>query len=236
MKNLLLADVHSNIEALTSVLDHAGNVGYDRILVCGDIVGYNANQKEVIDVLRDEKAICIRGNHDRESVTGIADGFNGAAKKAANWTYHQLKGTPYMEWLEKLPQGPFEIEHDVFLCHGSPRNEDEYMNTARSTCLLSDHQRIVFFGHTHYPSLFGPTEMKPEDGTEIYLRNEQWMINPGSTGQPRDGDPRTCYAIWDSKWNTVKFARIPYDVKTTQRKIREAGLPKWLADRLAGDQ
>jgi len=234
MKYLVVSDIHSNLEAMQAVLKHARNVGYDQMLCAGDIVGYNANPMEVIDILIDEKAICIRGNHDREVARGVyPDGFNGPAAQAVLWTQANL-WTSYRSWLSLLPQGPSEFD-GFRLVHGSPRDEDEYVHGPSKRWLPhpagDSSPLIIFFGHTHCPVAFNGSGLCQTTGA-VQLGREDWMINPGSVGQPRDGDPRTSFVIWDQSRETAEFYRIPYNFQLTQKKILAAGLPRSLATRL----
>jgi len=232
MRYLVLADVHSNLEALEAVLKHAPS--HDRILVCGDIVGYNANPNEVIQILKDRNAIAVRGNHDRVALNGDGKGFNWYARAAILWTSEVLT-TESRAWLSTLLRGPVEVSPSIQLVHGSIAGEDHYVfsETDGRLDLFLSKKKFTFYGHTHYPVMI--TELasyQPEDNF-MDLWNDKWLINPGSVGQPRDGDTRTAFAIFDTKGPRVKFFRVNYDYKAAQRKIIEAGLPKFLASRLA---
>jgi len=244
---LILSDIHSNLDALEAVL--AAAPAYDAVANLGDIVGYGACPNEVIDRSRDLGKIFVRGNHDK-ACAGIADvrSFNYVAAAAVVWTHHAL--TPQnLEWLKALPQGPFLLDPltDAQVVHGSPRDEDEYL-------LVSDHAAdsadaaqvpLTFFGHTHMQGGFLITTHQEITYRPQYQhgdRNEQWempldrngkyLINPGSVGQPRDGDWRAAFAVFDSDARKVEFSRIVYDVAKAQQRIRDAQLPERLAERL----
>jgi diadenosine tetraphosphatase ApaH/serine/threonine PP2A family protein phosphatase len=244
---LILSDIHSNIDALEAVLDAAPD--HDVVANLGDIVGYGACPNEVIDRSRELGHIFVRGNHDK-ACAGLADvrTFNHVAAAAVVWTNHIL--TPEnLEWLKALPQGPLPLEPltDVQVVHGSPRDEDEYL-------LVSDHAvdsaygseiPLTFFGHTHMQGgflvtnhqevTFRPTyEDENENETwELELdRPGKYLINPGSIGQPRDGDWRAGFATFDSDSKKVLFHRVVYDVAKAQKRIRDASLPERLAERL----
>ena len=248
MRFLILSDIHANLEALEACLEAAP--GFDGVANLGDIVGYGASPNEVIERTRQLGSIVIRGNHDK-ACAGMMDvrGFNHIAAAAVVWTHHAL--TPdNLQWLKQLPQGPLTLAplSDVQIAHGSPRDEDEYL-------LISDHAAesasitpvpVTFFGHTHMQGGFAidhdqEKTFRPNfDNREGLLSFElplngeaKFLINPGSVGQPRDGDPRAACAIYDSEKRSVTFLRVPYDVAQAQKRIREAGLPERLADRLS---
>lgn len=244
---LLLSDIHSNLDALEACVAAAGS--YDSVANLGDIVGYGACPNEVIERSRQLGDVFVRGNHDK-ACAGLMDvrGFNYIAAAAVVWTHHEL--TPEnLQWLKALPQGPLPLAplSDVQVAHGSPRDEDEYL-------LVSDHAavsalntefEITFFGHTHMQGGFvvgdsQETTFRPEfdEGDlakfEFALnRHGKYLINPGSVGQPRDGDPRAAFAVYDSDARKVEFYRVKYNIEQAQQRIRAAGLPDRLADRLS---
>jgi diadenosine tetraphosphatase ApaH/serine/threonine PP2A family protein phosphatase len=246
---LLLSDIHSNLEALEACL--AAAPGCDLVVNLGDTVGYGANPNEVIERCRSLGKHFVRGNHDKASA-GLMDlkDFNPLAGLAAIWTRDHL--TPgNLEWLRALPQGPIEVEGlpEAQFVHGSPIDEDEYVVTARDALepLLVSSVPLTFFGHSHVQGAFSSN---PQDGgalrpayrtvgqSEIAQwpplnRKSQYLINPGSVGQPRDGDWRAAFAIFDSDAYTVTFHRVPYDLKSAQDRILAAKLPARLASRLA---
>lgn len=248
MRILLLSDIHSNLEALEACLAAAPE--HNLVVNLGDIVGYGANPNEVIDRCRGLGKYFVRGNHDKASA-GLMDlkDFNPIAGLAAIWTRDHL--TPEnLEWLKGLPQGPIEVEGlpQAQFVHGSPIDEDEYVVTPRDALepLLVASVPLTFFGHSHVQGAFSSN---PADGgalRPIYRtvgqnevaewplqRNNQYLVNPGSVGQPRDGDWRAAFAVFDSDAYTVSFHRVPYDLKTAQDRIIAAKLPPRLASRLA---
>ena len=244
MRYLVLTDIHANLEALDSCLADARAREYDQTLVLGDLVGYGADPNRVIERVQALKPIAIvRGNHDKVAC-GLeqAEGFNSVAKSAARWTLDVL--TPrYRDWLAALPEGPTIVDDLVEICHGSPFDEDAYifdeLDAVRALKVSS--RPVCLFGHTHYPVTFelsadafdsvGPTSAAE---TQVQLREgSKYLINPGSVGQPRDGDPRAAYAIVDTIARRVELFRAPYALDETQSKIVEAGLPEVLAQRLA---
>lgn len=246
MRYLIIADMHGNWDALVAVLEDAQNRGFDEALVLGDLVGYGATPNEIIEELGrlESPYRAIRGNHDKV-VAGIDSGlnFNPTALLAARWTTDQLtEGN--LGFIRDLPQGPVRIEDDLSICHGSVLDEDEYLLAAMDAAesLHSTEDRVIFFGHTHIPSKFayreeeGQMDVAVLEGDEVILQLEEgtrYMLNPGSVGQPRDRDPRAGYMIYDTDAQRVTLHRLEYPVEQAQERIRVAGLPDVLADRLA---
>jgi predicted phosphodiesterase len=245
---LLLSDIHSNLEALEACLAFAPN--HDLVVNLGDIVGYGANPNEVIGRSRQLGKHFVRGNHDK-AAAGLIDlkEFNPVAGFAALWT-RQHVSAENLEWLGELPQGPIEIGdvQEAQFVHGSPLDEDDYLVTARDAIepFLMTSIALTFFGHSHVQGAFSsnPTDggaMRPAYRTankaEVYKwplkRGMQYLINPGSVGQPRDGDWRAAFAVFDTGEYSVSFYRTPYDVEQAQERILAADLPARLATRLA---
>lgn len=242
MKILVLSDLHANWWALQSVLkDAAGQ--YDRIVCCGDLVGYNPRPGDVLNWVRQNCEAVIRGNHDKV-VAGLEDldWFNDVAQAAAVWTTAQLDEEE-LSYLRNLAQGPLPVQ-PFQVCHGSPRDEDEYVLSARdaATSLHTVQTPLTFFGHTHVQGGFFLQRGKPgsmpqvgksENERVIELESDvSYLINPGSVGQPRDNDPRAAYLIYNIEERTVAFRRTEYPVEETAQEIKEAGLPDVLAYRL----
>ena len=243
MRYLVLSDIHANLEALEAVLATASPGSYDRVLVLGDLVGYGADPNAVVDRVRalDPLAV-IRGNHDK-AACGLDDGssFNQIARFAAAWTGDAL--TPEnRRYLYDLPAGPVLIDDVTEICHGSPFDEDHYIfdgNDARRA-LDASTRPLCLFGHTHLPVVFFEEAGQlggeiPDDARhDVPLRaGARFLVNVGSVGQPRDGDPRAGYATYDSSNRSLALFRISYPVEVAQRKILAAGLPQTLANRLA---
>jgi predicted phosphodiesterase len=245
---LLLSDVHSNLEALEACL--AAAPAYDLAVNLGDIVGYGANPNEVIARAREIGTVFVRGNHDK-AVAGLMglDEFNPAAGLATLWTRTQLT-PPNLEWLRSLPQGPVRIQElpEVQFVHGSALDEDEYLVNLRDAIepLLNDSVPVTFFGHTHLQGgfvaqgelsdLYRPTYRTVGQAESLdwpLLKTRHYLINPGSVGQPRDGDWRAGFAVFDSDTWMVSFYRTPYHLSVAQEKIIAANLPHRLATRLA---
>ena len=246
MRYLMLSDIHANLAALVAALADAGQ-DHDEVVCLGDIVGYGPDPNESTERLHSLGLLAVvRGNHDK-ACSGITDAkdFNNTARKAAQWTHEALR-TDNLKYLQELSQGPQAVG-DFRIVHGSPRDEDEYLFTpveAGASFLEYSHP-LVFFGHTHIQGGFvcdrdgGVAELAPvhEDGVSridyALEEGKRYLINPGSVGQPRDGDPRASYAAYDSERRMVEFRRVPYPIEETQKKILAAGLPASLSLRLA---
>jgi diadenosine tetraphosphatase ApaH/serine/threonine PP2A family protein phosphatase len=244
LRYLVLTDIHANLEALDTCLADAGSRRCDRTLFLGDLVGYGADPNAVVERVRDLQPLAmVRGNHDKV-VFGIdqAEGFNAVAKSAAAWTLETLTDEN-REWVAALPQGPHAVDDLVEICHGAPYDEDAYIfDEADARLALSTSLRpLCLFGHTHYPITFELEDagafasIGPAADVEARLDlrgGVKYLVNPGSVGQPRDGDPRAAYAIVDTASKHVELFRLAYPVEVTQRKIIDAGLPEVLARRL----
>ncbi|HKB10588.1 MAG TPA: metallophosphoesterase family protein [Vicinamibacterales bacterium] len=244
MRYLVLTDIHANLEALETCLAEAAERRYDQTLVLGDLVGYGASPNEVITRVQGLKPVAIvRGNHDKVAC-GLeqAEGFNAVAKSAARWTLDVLT-REYRDWLAALPEGPIVVDDIVEICHGSPFDEDAYifdeLDAVRA--LKVSTRLLCLFGHTHYPVTFELSDESLEAvgstsaaETQVQLRDGcKYLINPGSVGQPRDGDPRAAYSIVDTTARRVELFRAMYPIDVAQGRIVEAGLPEVLAQRLA---
>jgi predicted phosphodiesterase len=241
VRYLILSDIHANLDALHAVI--AAAMGeWDQVLVLGDLVGYGAEPNEVIDYVRGLEPIAvIRGNHDK-AACGLDDGenFNQVARFAAAWTQQYL--TPgNREYLRALPQGPTRVDDRLEICHGAPFDEDHYIFDAVDAQRAFEAARgpVCVFGHTHLPVIFTATASElgadVPDGEIRTLRLDpgtKYLLNPGSVGQPRDGDPRAGFGLYMTD-GTFVFKRVEYNVSEAQRKILAAGLPQSLANRLA---
>ena len=243
MRYLILSDIHANATALDAALEAAKD-RWEKVVCLGDVVGYGPDPNEVIDRIKALGAVTIRGNHDKAG-SGIAnpDDFNPVARNAALWTREQLR-PENREWLEKLPVGPMTI-NGFSIVHGAFRDEDEYVFAPAQalTSLLDAPCTVNFFGHTHLQGGFtlrdtvGVLHFKPPAGTPFApLTIEEgttYLLNPGSIGQPRDGDTRAAFAIADLDKKTVEFWRVPYDIEAVQKRMAAAGLPEPLILRLS---
>ncbi len=237
MKYAIISDIHSNLEALKSVLQEIDRLGVDRTMCLGDIVGYGANPNECVDIIKERKIESIMGNHDvvacgkREPFD-----FNPIAKEAALWTRAALT-TENREFLSKLPE---MREIDCFLIvHGAISDPDLYIFSAYdalSEFKLMKRWNICFFGHTHVRTyyVFLGGEVRYLSEYEFKIEPEaKYLINPGSVGQPRDKDPRSSFLIYDSEESVVRFIRQEYDIGSAKKKIIKSGLDRRLADRLS---
>lgn len=244
MRYLVLSDIHSNLEALDTCLSDARARGYDQTLVLGDIIGYGADPNAVVATIRSLNAVAIvRGNHDKIAL-GLheAEGFNVVATAAAEWTFHALDAES-RAWVAALPKGPANADEHIEICHGTPYDEDAYLfdevDAIHSFEAMT--RTLCLYGHTHCPVIFtlaegvlrgGIVDSPPELRLPL-AEGTRYLVNPGSIGQPRDGDPRAGYAIVDTTARELTLIRIPYPIEIAQEKIVKAGLPRPLADRLA---
>jgi len=254
MRALIVSDIHGNLPALQAVLAVAASAevgGFEQLWNLGDMVGYGARPNEVLDLLLaapSTHTIHVRGNHDRVCC-GLtsSQGFNPIAAEAAAWTKANL--TPaHLEWLRTVPQGPIPATVRAMCAHGSPLHEDQYIASMRDAWgpLQRMATDITFFGHTHVQGGFSQQQQEWEEDRPLYTDREglvrfvvevplgsRHLINPGSVGQPRDGDWRAAFAVYDDAVEQVTFYRVPYDVEAAQAAIRVARLPERLAARLA---
>lgn len=244
MRYLVLSDIHANFTALEAALA-AAHGRWERVACLGDVVGYGPDPNEVIDRVRTLQASIIRGNHDK-AACGLADAedFNPVARAAAQWTRAQLRAEN-LTFLQALPHGPIEAD-GLALIHGAFHDEDEYVFAPAQALdgLLESPSAVTFFGHTHFQGGFSFREdtleviqLRPDGGTNFAaLRVEpatRYLLNPGSIGQPRDGDPRAAFAIADLNHAVIEFWRVPYDIEAVQQRMKRAGLPEPLILRLA---
>ena len=248
MQFLVLSDIHGNRHGLEAVLADAQGE-YERILCLGDIVGYGAFPNQCCDILRDADAICLSGNHDAAAL-GLIDiqWFNPVALQAIMWTREQLN-IENQKWLAGLPAQHDFPEHDFQAVHGSLREPwEEYITGPEIAApnLMKMEYSLCFFGHTHQAVVFGcPRDttwqngfndmmgaMITEGGVLELEADFKYLLNPGSCGQPRDGNAQAKYAIFDSEARIVEVRAIDYDMDGARQAIYQAGLPKMLGDRL----
>jgi len=237
MRVAVLSDIHSNAQALEAVLGSLGAV--DQVWVLGDIVGYGGQPDEVVARLVDADALAVQGNHDAAALGRIAtDTFNDLARHAVAWTATAISPAT-RTWLASLPER--RVEGGATLVHGSPRDPLwEYLDavpTARAV-LTAFETPYCLVGHTHVPAAFrdeaGRVAALPiAHGTRLRLDERRCILNPGSVGQPRDGDPRACAMVIDTSSGEAEWFRVAYPVAEAQAAIRARGLPGLLADRLA---
>ncbi len=237
MKYAIISDLHANLEALKAVLEIIDRSHVDQIVCLGDVVGYNANPNECVDIVRERDIPTVCGNHDAVAA-GLVDpwGFNPVALSAALWTREALSPSN-LQWLKELPDS---IEFPDFLAvHGSPTDRDNYLFTWEEILpyidFLEGHDvRLCFFGHTHYPGIFSADGVYTvgEDSTFPLGEDKTFFINPGSVGQPRDGDPRAAFGLLDTETRIYQLVRAEYNVQSTAHEIIGRGLPSFLAERL----
>ena len=244
MKVALFSDIHSNLEALRAVLASIKEAKAERLYCLGDVTGYAANPAECIDILKAYKIPTLLGNHD-EAVCSNAthSAFNSNAARGVMFAKKQLKADQ-LQWLGHRPRH-LRLNDDITLGHANvPQLKWEYVDTemiAATTFELMD-TRILIIGHTHIPAILEQTDSCPlilhiprdlPDQTLKLNATSRYIINVGSVGQPRDRDKRACWMLLDTELQTISMKRLDYDFKPTQEKIHSAGLPEFLATRLA---
>jgi predicted phosphodiesterase len=243
MRYLVISDIHANLEALEAVLATSARTQCDRVLLLGDLVGYGADPNAVIDRVRAIPGIVIiRGNHDKVAA-GVEsmEGFNHMARLAIAWTSAALTDDN-RDFLAALPEGPVDIDEHVEICHGTPFDEDVYvfddLDALRS--IRTSKRPVCLYGHTHVPAAFQlqGDELQligPPRGDKFRLALQDdgcYLVNCGSVGQPRDGDPRAACGVLDTDARSLTIMRTEYDLVGAQSKILAAGLPEILAQRL----
>lgn len=237
MKYAIISDLHANLEALTVVLDAIDAIGVDKTVCLGDVVGYNASPNECADIVRARNIPTVCGNHDAVAC-GIEEpwGFNPIALSAALWTRENVSPENF-DWLAHLPD-KLELA-DFAAVHGSPNDRDAYLFTLEDviphfTFLDDRDYSLCFFGHTHTPGIFSleRIHMLDADSKFALQPGKNYFINPGSVGQPRDGDPRAAFGVLDSDKNEFELVRVEYPVKEAADRILSAELPYFLAERL----
>ena len=243
MKLALVTDLHANREAVSAVMAHADAQGAQRYAFLGDYVGYGADPAWVVDLLRDHVArgaIAVRGNHDEAVVMGPKSTMVPDARRVVDWTRQQL-GADQLEFLALRPMSA--TDGDCLFVHANayaPAAWDYIQGRAEAIrSLQATDRRFTFCGHVHDPMLFHLTatgkagDFTPTPGVPIPLSPQRrWLAIPGSVGQPRDGNPAACYAMFDTASDALTFHRVAYDHETAAAKVRAAGLPEALAQRL----
>lgn len=240
MRLAIISDIHSNLEALEAVLAHIADQSVERVVCLGDIVGYGADPNPCCERIRNLTDDVVAGNHDHASI-GLLDAFafNPNARTAALWTDRMLL-IENRKYLEKLKLTIVLPEVDATLVHSTPSRPEawRYLYDPYGAIYEFDsfNTWCCFVGHTHSPGAFvqdagGRVTFVPLD--HISLQKElRYLINVGSVGQPRDGDPRASYLVFDTETSTCDLHRVEYDIHTAQKKITQAGLPHFLAERL----
>jgi diadenosine tetraphosphatase ApaH/serine/threonine PP2A family protein phosphatase len=243
MRLAIIADIHSNLEALEAVLAQIRGEDVDAVLNLGDLVGYNASPNECLELLQGQNFFNLAGNHDLALLEPArAESFNIIAYQALMWSREQIH-PGLLKILQALPLTQ-ELGGRYLACHGTPTSADTYiayhfqgkrvLNQIKNTPL-----KICFFGHTHrralwYRDIRGTVASREISQPKVVLEPEgHYLINPGSVGQPRDGSPEAAYALFDGEEFSIHFKSVPYDVAGAQGRIIKAGLAPFLAERLA---
>jgi diadenosine tetraphosphatase ApaH/serine/threonine PP2A family protein phosphatase len=247
MRYAVLSDIHSNLEAFSSVLSRISELDIDRIICLGDIVGYNANPNECVELIKERAIIAINGNHDEEAVsTKPPLGLNPIAEESILWT-RQALNSAHKDFLKALPITT--LVDGLFTAFHAPRNsKNKYIHSSRAaetifktmrqskSVIKAKTIRLAFVGHTHVRCVFTEIDEMIFEKTPteplVLEKNNLYLINPGSVGQPRGGDPRASFLTFDSTLNKIEFHHVEYDIETTIQKIKAAGLPNLNAKRL----
>jgi diadenosine tetraphosphatase ApaH/serine/threonine PP2A family protein phosphatase len=237
MIHAILSDIHGNLEALEAVLAHLEEERPDSVVCLGDFVGYGASPNECIDRLRPRIEAAVAGNHDLAACGRLRlNYFNHDAATAARWTDVQLSP----ENRAYLVDLPYAVAwRGAKLVHASPADPEEWHYVLSPNDALVEMgaypEVLCFIGHSHFPGVFDRDELRVRYTREPELPiqpGHRYLVNVGSVGQPRDGDPRAGYVLWDDEAHTVRHVRLEYDVATAMQRIRAAGLPPFLAERL----
>jgi predicted phosphodiesterase len=238
MKYAIISDLHANIDALLPVLEKIEELSVDQLVCLGDVVGYNATPNACADILRERNVPTILGNHDAVACS-IEEpwGFNPVALAAAMWTREQLS-PENMEWLKSLPDS---LNFGSFAAsHGAPKNHNTYIFSWEDILphlyfLEEQNTSLCMVGHTHSPAIFSSdgTYTVDEDDRFDLGEGKNFFINPGSVGQPRDGNPRAAFGLLDTEANYFQQVRVAYPVEKAAERVLDAGLPSFLAERLA---
>ncbi|HET7127566.1 MAG TPA: metallophosphoesterase family protein [Gaiellaceae bacterium] len=239
MRVAVISDIHANLHALETVLGDVDRESVDEIWCLGDVVGYGPRPNECCDLIRDRAAISLCGNHDLAVLGALDVGeFSGDAAAAARWTAGIL-ASEQRAWLHSL--APLARRDDVELFHASPRDPVWEYVLSEEVALLSleaTTEPLVLVGHTHVALALTLENGRMEGGlapggVTVGLQGRRFIVNPGSVGQPRDGDARAAWLLLDTDEDTASFRRVTYPIERTQKEMRDAGLPETLAGRLA---
>jgi len=239
MRVAIVSDIHGNRHALEAVLRDVDRHGVRDVWCLGDIVGYGADPNDCCALARRHATVCLAGNHDL-AVTGTLplDEFSHGAALAARWTQENI-ADEHVEWLRSL--APSGAHGGVGLYHASPRDPVwEYVLSSplATLCLDAQRHRVCMIGHSHVALAFGRDDGTPTTGeirgagSEQDISSGEWLLNPGSVGQPRDGDPRAAWLLLDTDAWVARWRRVPYDIGAAAAAIRAANLPEALAERL----
>jgi diadenosine tetraphosphatase ApaH/serine/threonine PP2A family protein phosphatase len=238
----IFSDVHANLEALQAVLSAYRKAQIDRYVCLGDIVGYGANPNECCQIVRDLTDLVVLGNHDAACTGRMSPEWFNSAARAALEEHQRMLEAVHMSWLAQLP---YRLElDDILFCHGSPYQQEEFPYILDETDVevivryVSIRQPLIFVGHTHRGTAFIVREqpaLRIWEDTRTIIQisaDNRYVLNVGSVGQPRDGDWRPSYAIFDTEGRTFELRRTEYDVDTASQKIQRLGFPVSLSERL----
>jgi predicted phosphodiesterase len=235
VKIVVLSDIHSNLYALREVLKYIKKEKVDKVVCLGDIVGYGPRPNECIDLIKKECQVCLMGNHDHAAI-GLTDThhFNHYAREAVKWTRKTLTShnKAYLKGLSFS-----HCENDLLYVHSTPDHPEEWHYILSEyeaiKYLYQIKQKICFIGHTHVPVIFSSIEGAfYQEEIILDYRENKYIINVGSVGQPRDGDPRLCFVVFDTVSGKLKYIRLDYKIKKTYDEIMKNKLPAFLATRL----
>jgi predicted phosphodiesterase len=233
MRAAIISDIHGNLEALEEVFKFVTEQGIEKIYCLGDVVGYGPNPNECIELIREKCHVVLMGNHDYAAIgQANIDYFNEYARRAAYWTMEQLTDENHA-YLTSLP---FTHQNDeIILLHASPTNPRHwYYVLSQDEAKIemnAFNQPLCFIGHSHVPVIFSKSQMFREE-VFSFEKGEKYIVNVGSVGQPRDGNSKSCFAIFDQDKLQIEYVRLNYNMQKTYKKIIKAGLPHFLADRL----
>lgn len=229
----LLSDIHGNLEALQSAFNYIDQRNVDQIFCLGDIVGYGPNPNECVEMIKERSEIVLMGNHDSAAI-GLAniEYFNDFAKMSTYWTIEALsdENKKYLHGLPYIHQ-----DDQMIMVHSSPTNPSYWYYVLSiqdaKVEMQAFTQRICFIGHSHVPVIYSSKDMYRQNSF-VLEQKEKYIVNVGSVGQPRDGNPRLSFVIFDTKTQKIEYIRLKYKIEKTYQKIVEAGLPVFLAERL----
>lgn len=233
MKIAVLSDIHGNLEALDAAFEYISDNDVDKVYCLGDVVGYGPNPNECVELVHDRCEMVLMGNHDYAAI-GLAniEYFNEFAKMSTRWTL-KILSDDNKKYLKSLP---FSHQNDeLIMVHSSPTNPSHwyYVLSLQDAIIEMQafSQELCFIGHSHVPVVFNNKKML-RDNKVKFDKNKKYIINVGSVGQPRDGNPQSCFVVYDDKKQQLEYVRLEYEIQKTYAKIVEAGLPLFLAERL----
>lgn len=239
MRYAIFSDIHANLEALEVVMNHMNGISIDHYICLGDIIGYGANPNECCELVLSVNPHCILGNHDKAAIdSDERNFFNSYARESSVWT-SKILDKKYKDFFFDMKDEKI-VDNLFLMVHGAVTGRNDYIisqyDAKNNVEKLKEKHPLIylcFFGHSHFKKIWGYlNDEKSSDNTQQLEKKEYYLINPGSVGQPRDKDPRASYIIFDSDQYQVEYYYLEYDIKKAQKKILEAGLPHYLAERL----